>query len=938
MLGTAGKVDTAHFIIKTYARKGQKLKVDLSEANADEYLLMFVQHLLDMGRYDDAATILWGPDVFTLDPHSVQMVWKEMGINAEILVIGAASLGKCLGKGTGVLMHDGSVKPVEDVQKGDLVMGPDSKPRTVTGLHHGRSRLYRVNQCRADSYVVNENHTLTLRCTESKWNNGRKTISKNKTKGVVIDIDVGDYIKSSETFRSHYKGFSVPVEWRRSSVPMDPYIFGMWLGDGTASGRSLGLTSMDSCLVGIWRKHWESMGARIYIANKPGNAASTYIVRDGIGLQKRMAFAIRDGKKFVPHCYKANSREVRLKVLAGFLDTDGYCQAGGYGFTVKNRDIAESMAFIARSLGLTCTLKSRQKKCVNNGVVGTYWRANIHGDCSIVPCVLKKQKRPSRVPIGRKINIEEAGFGEYYGFSVDGDGRFLLGDFTVTHNSYTAAVWLLLDWVRDPEWTCIKVLSVTEEHAKRNVFAHIKNLHRTSRVTLPGDQKDKSIQVGKDDKQGIHLLTIPMGDDGKGRLRGFHPVPRPTPHHQFGKLSRVRAILDEAEEIPEGVWEDVDNILVTKDGVEHVKVFAATNPKDRNSKFGQRCEPMDGWQSVNIETSERWLSRLGWTVVRLDGAKCENVVQRKIVFAGLLTWDGYGRYLALGDTTPSYFTMARGWFPTQGLHANVVPVDFITNCEGSFIFAGETTFCASVDFAASGGDTAPMTIGRWGRVVGWKTKQGKEIRFERPRNGLQVEQQFNLKKGNTLDMAEEVISVSKNLRIPPLWLIVDRTGNGEGIQDALRKNYGPEVVGVHYGEKATELRVLDDDDRKPSELYDGVVTELWFAARRWMEFQYVLFGPALKMTDLTHQLTTRRYKQSKGEKVRVESKDEYKARGNRSPDEADSFTLLIHLVRTRGEFEAVMVEKPRRIEKTARTNPVDKLEFVNFDEEVPDES
>jgi hypothetical protein len=75
---------------------------------------------------------------------------------------------KCLGKGTPILMFDGTVKPVEDVVVGDLVvgdllMGPDSTPRRVTALGRGREMLYRVIPTKGESYVVNESHILSLK-------------------------------------------------------------------------------------------------------------------------------------------------------------------------------------------------------------------------------------------------------------------------------------------------------------------------------------------------------------------------------------------------------------------------------------------------------------------------------------------------------------------------------------------------------------------------------------------------------------------------------------------------------------------------------------------------------------------------------------------------------------------------------------------------------
>jgi superfamily II DNA or RNA helicase len=65
-------------------------------------------------------------------------------------------------------MFDGTVKLVEDVQVGDLLMGPDSKPRRVVSITTGQEQLYRVTPVKGDPYVVNESHIISLRN-----NNGR---------------------------------------------------------------------------------------------------------------------------------------------------------------------------------------------------------------------------------------------------------------------------------------------------------------------------------------------------------------------------------------------------------------------------------------------------------------------------------------------------------------------------------------------------------------------------------------------------------------------------------------------------------------------------------------------------------------------------------------------------------------------------------------------
>lgn len=50
----------------------------------------------------------------------------------------------CHAKGHGILMHDGSIKAVEDIIIGDLLMGPDSLPRTVLALARGRQEMRQV--------------------------------------------------------------------------------------------------------------------------------------------------------------------------------------------------------------------------------------------------------------------------------------------------------------------------------------------------------------------------------------------------------------------------------------------------------------------------------------------------------------------------------------------------------------------------------------------------------------------------------------------------------------------------------------------------------------------------------------------------------------------------------------------------------------------------
>jgi superfamily II DNA or RNA helicase len=70
--------------------------------------------------------------------------------------------GKCLGYNTPVMMADNTIKPVQNIRNGDRVMGDDFTPRTVFGVTHGNSVLYRIEQTNGMTYVVNDAHILTL--------------------------------------------------------------------------------------------------------------------------------------------------------------------------------------------------------------------------------------------------------------------------------------------------------------------------------------------------------------------------------------------------------------------------------------------------------------------------------------------------------------------------------------------------------------------------------------------------------------------------------------------------------------------------------------------------------------------------------------------------------------------------------------------------------
>jgi hypothetical protein len=477
--------------------------------------------------------------------------------------------------------------------------------------------------------------------------------------------------------------------------------------------------------------------------------------------------------------------------------------------------------------------------------------------------------------------------------------------------SYSAGVWLMLDWIRDPHYTSVNLVGPSEDHLKDNLFSHLVALHNQSTLPLPGFIGDLFIGLDSKNRRGaIRGVVIPLGKRPSGRLQGRKRVPRKVAHPTLGAMSRIRFFLDEVEKIPGGVWKDVDNIFSNLGGdVDGFKILCAFNPEDQTGPVAQRCEPVGGWEGFNKETDHEWKSKRGWDVVRLDAKFSENVVEKREVYPGLQTYEGYNRIIqnAGGENTPGADTMARACFPSSGAIYSVMPSILLAKLKAQYIFIESPEACAGIDLALEGKDTAELCHGRFGRAVGvryrptYGSSAGKEILFA-DRTGkrvfkwaAQADDIFPLTRGDTVAMAERIRKDCVRLHILPGHVMLDRTGNGAGVHDYLKSLWSGEVRGINYSESATEKKILVEDTKNAKEEYGRAVSELWFGLKKWGEFGFVKIDPDALTEELALELTGRRY--APGKNTQVETKKEYMSRGNSSPNKADALTLWLFGIR-----------------------------------------
>ena len=144
---------------------------DFDKAKA--FIWTTLSSLLDNRMYRAAAHLLWGREMFDPRPKSVDRMMTAMDTQAKIVFLGSGSSGKCMKKGTEILMADGSVKAIENISVGDRVMGPDSTSRKVTETHSGKSEMFEVVTNRGHGFTCNKDHILTLVCGlgMEEWDN-----------------------------------------------------------------------------------------------------------------------------------------------------------------------------------------------------------------------------------------------------------------------------------------------------------------------------------------------------------------------------------------------------------------------------------------------------------------------------------------------------------------------------------------------------------------------------------------------------------------------------------------------------------------------------------------------------------------------------------------------------------------------------------------------
>lgn len=390
---------------------------------------------------------------------------RNMRDHSVVLMVAKRMSGKCLSRGTEVLLANGVPKRIEDIRVGEYLMGDDGKTaRRVTGITSGRDKMYTVSDQHGTVFTCTWDHRISLKYSssgdvfqqegKSGWfvssmdADGRRKLKHFKMRPEAdayastlddrVDMTVHEYSKLPQWAKNQLFAYRCPPsEFMDSPIPrFDPYVLGMWLGgDGDSCDASLTTMSMGVIVEAARRVEGYGMLVKVtprckYTYGLVDTPAASHSFRDIL-----QGYSILYNKH-IPDELKRGSLETRRLLLAGILDTDTFLTPRMLTKDVQNvqrsERMADDMVWLARSLGLAAT-----KRMITTHQDEKLYGIHIVGDgLELIPTVVPtRPKMPGSSARNYRVDVEALGVDDYFGVEVDGNHRFVLGDFTVTHNS-----------------------------------------------------------------------------------------------------------------------------------------------------------------------------------------------------------------------------------------------------------------------------------------------------------------------------------------------------------------------------------------------------------------------------------------------------------------------------------------------------------------------
>lgn len=444
-----------------YSNTNSKPRSLVSILKPLQYMYIVLWYRLELAIARDKGKVV-NMDI-TQIPKSMNITpdrWMHYLSSVGVNFINPYEEGWCFAPGTKVMTIDG-VRNIEDIRKGDLILTPTKNLlgnvyQKADRLFVGIDEMYKIiPSVGCEEQTVTADHIVRYRYRIN--GKAEAEIRYDKAKDLMLKFKQNPYYKE-RCYLERIEELPHGIKYEG----LDPYILGLWLGDGTKGTPEF--ESMDPEVIQYleeyalthnlrcsyrYRKDSKSMTIRLSSSNnkKVGQCNKNPLIDDlrALGVYEN---------KHIPEDFLNYPIETRLQLLAGLIDTDGsvYRGKGNHGGYIEftqceeRKQLVDMFVLIARSLGFKVgvkQVKSKVTKIYRNKTITIaqpFYKVRIFDGKYTIPT--KIARKQFTWPIKRVFNsnyahfdMEFVGRGKYYGFSLEGNKHeFVLADMTIVHN------------------------------------------------------------------------------------------------------------------------------------------------------------------------------------------------------------------------------------------------------------------------------------------------------------------------------------------------------------------------------------------------------------------------------------------------------------------------------------------------------------------------
>lgn len=456
--------------------------------------------------------------------------------------------------------------------------------------------------------------------------------------------------------------------------------------------------------------------------------------------------------------------------------------------------------------------------------------------------------------------------------------------------TYSAALYAYAWWSADPNNSAAILCSSSKGSIRRRVWPVFQQLYsdcqdngKSIKIGHIVDSQTKIQSVKGDDLHAMFALAVEQGELMKaiGLIKGIH-------------TKRILLVVDEADSTQPAIYATIPNL---RKGCQDFTLLSIGNAVNMLDPHGTVCEPLDGWDSITVDSDE-WPTAAvtKWNVepghcLHFDGAKSPNVKARKTLYPYLYTYEDHQAALARPDYVKSigYWSFERGFWASEGAADRIITPQLIvkTKAREKFTWLGSRVMVGALDPAFGGNDCVLM--------FGW---MGDTVEHA---SALEVTEIVKIlveaKSPDPIDyqIAKRVMLECQVRGVSARYFGLDVTGTGRGVAAFLAMHWSADISKIEFGGNASDAPFVDDDMRPAKEVCFNRVTELWWRIRS------VMAAGRLRgiYDELGQQLCMRPYTLS-GRRYRVVPKDEMKELNGKSPDEGDALAILVEVARRHG--------------------------------------